>query len=56
MSQAKISWFLFIGILVSKTDNVIHFAHLLRQVSVDYVFMIKILIIAWKNKQGIIDG
>ena len=47
MSEAKISWFLRIGILVFKTDNVIHFANLVKQVSVDYVFMIKILITAW---------
>ena len=47
MSEAKVSWLLCIGILVSETDNVIHFAHLVKQASVDYVFMIKILIIAW---------
>ena len=47
MSEAKISWLLCIGILVSETDNIIDFAHLVKQVSVDYVFMTKILLIAW---------
>ena len=47
MSEAKVSWLLCIGILVSKTDNVMHFAHLVKQVSVNYVFMIDILLIAW---------
>ena len=35
-----------IGRLVSKTDNVMHLAHLVKQVGVDYVFMTKILLIA----------
>ena len=35
MSKAKISRLLSIGILVSETDNVIHFAYLVKQVSVD---------------------
>ena len=52
MSEAKTSLFLCIGILVSKTDNVINFAHLVKKVSVDYVFMIKILIIAGKTGKG----
>ena len=34
------------GRLDSKTDNVIDLAHLEKQVSVDYVFMTKILLIA----------
>ena len=33
--EAKVSWFLCIGTLVSKRDNVMHFAHLVKQVSVD---------------------
>ena len=52
MSVAKISWFLCIGILVSKTDNDIHFAHLEKQVGVEYVFMTKILIIPVKTGKG----
>ena len=47
MSEVEVSWLIYIGILVSKTDNVMHFAHLVKQVSVDYVFMIKILLNAW---------
>ena len=47
MSEAKISQFLCMRILISNTDNVIHFPHLVKQVNVDYVFMIKILIIIW---------
>ena len=35
MSKAKVSWLLCIGRLVSKTDNVMHFARLVRQASVD---------------------
>ena len=37
MSKAKVSWFLCIGRLVSKTDNVMHFARLVKQPSVDLV-------------------
>ena len=33
---------------------VMHLAHLVKQVSVDYVFMAKILFIVWENRQGII--
>ena len=33
MSKAKVSWLLCIGRLVSKTDNVMHFAHLVEQAS-----------------------
>ena len=47
MFEAKVSWLLCIGILVSKTDNVMHFAHLVKQVSVDCIFMIKSLLNAW---------
>ena len=47
MSEAKVSWLLCIGILVSKTDNVMHFAYLVKQVSVDCTFMTKILLNAW---------
>ena len=47
MSEAKVSWLLCIGILLSETDKVMHFTHLVKQVSVDYVFMIKILLITW---------
>ena len=41
-------WLLYIGRLVSKTDNVMNLAHLVKQASVDwiYVFMTKILLIA----------
>ena len=39
MFKAKVSW------LVSKTDNIIHLAHLAKQVGVDYIFMTKILLI-----------
>ena len=46
MSEAKVSLLLCIGILLSETDNVTHFAHLVKQVSVDYVFMTKVLLIA----------
>ena len=35
--KAKVSWLLCIGRLVSKTDNVIHFAHLVKQACVDLV-------------------
>ena len=37
MSKAKVSWLLCIGRLVSKTDNVMHFACLVKQGSVDLV-------------------
>ena len=37
MSKAKVSWLLCIGRLVSKTDNVMHFARLVKQASVDSV-------------------
>ena len=47
MSEAKVSWLRCIGKLVSKADNAMHFAHLLKQVSDDHVFMTKILLIAW---------
>ena len=47
MFEAKVWWILCIGRLVSKTDNVIHFAHLVKQVSVDCILMTKILLIAW---------
>ena len=47
MSEAKVSWLLCIGKLVSNADNVMHFAHLVKQVSIDHVFMTKILLIAW---------
>ena len=33
MSKAKVSWLLCIGRLVSKTDNVMHFARLVEQAS-----------------------
>ena len=44
MFEAKVSWLLYIGTLVSKTDNVMHFAHLVKHVSVDCIFMTKILL------------
>ena len=47
MYEAKVSWLLCVGKLVSKADNIMHFAHLVKQVSVDHVFMTKILFIAW---------
>ena len=34
---------LCIGRLVFKTDNIMHLAHLVKQVSVDYVFITKII-------------
>ena len=34
MPKAKVSWLLCIGRLVSKTDNVMHFARLVEQASV----------------------
>ena len=37
MCKAKVSWVLCIGRLVSKTDNVMHFAHLVKQASADWV-------------------
>ena len=37
MPKAKVSWLLCIGRLVSKTDNVIHFARLVKQAGVDLV-------------------
>ena len=37
MSKAEVSWLLCIGRMVSKTDNVMHFAHLVKQASVDLV-------------------
>ena len=37
MSKAKVSWLLCIGRLVSKTDNVMHFACLVKHASVDLV-------------------
>ena len=37
MSKTKVSWLLCIGRLVSKTDNVMHFARLVKQASVDLV-------------------
>ena len=37
MSKAKVSWLLCIGRLVSKTDNVMHFACLVKQACVDLV-------------------
>ena len=47
MSETKLSWLLSISSLVSKADKVMHIAHLVTQVSVDYVFMTKILLTAW---------
>ena len=43
MSETKVSWLLCIYRLVSKTDNVMYRAHLVKQVSLDYVFMTNIL-------------
>ena len=37
MPKAKVSWLLCIGRLVSKTDNVMHFARLVKQASIDLV-------------------
>ena len=37
MSKAKVPWLLCIGRLVCKTDNVRHFAHLVKQAGVDLV-------------------
>ena len=37
MPKAKVSWLLCIGRLVSKTDNVMHFARLVKQAGVDLV-------------------
>ena len=37
MSKAKVSWLFGIGRLVSETDNVMHFACLVKQASVDLV-------------------
>ena len=37
MAKAKVSWLLRIGRLVSKTDNVMHFARLVKQACVDLV-------------------
>ena len=37
MPKAKVSWLLCIGRLVSKTDNVMHFARLVKQACVDLV-------------------
>ena len=37
MSKTKVSWLLCIGKLVSKTDNAMHFARLVKQASVDFV-------------------
>ena len=37
MLEAKVSWLLCIGRLVSKTENVMHFAQLVKQPSVDSV-------------------
>ena len=37
MSKAEVSWLLCIGRLVSKTDNVMHFARLVKQGCVDLV-------------------
>ena len=37
MLKAKVSWLLCIGRLVSKTDNVMHFARLVKQACVDLV-------------------
>ena len=36
MLEAKVSWLLYLGRLVSKIDNVMHFARLVKQASVDY--------------------
>ena len=36
MPKAKVSWLLCIGRLVSKTDNVMHFARLVKQASADW--------------------
>ena len=47
MFEAKVWWILCIGVLVSKTDIVMLFAHLVKQVSVDCIFITKILLIAW---------
>ena len=37
MSKAEVSWLLCIGRLVSKTDNVMHFACLVKQANIDLV-------------------
>ena len=47
MSKAKVWWFLYIGRLVCKADNVMHLSHIVKQVYVDYVFMTKMLLITW---------
>ena len=46
MSEAKGLWLLYFRKLVSKADNAMHYAHLVKQVSIDHVFMTKILLIA----------
>ena len=38
MSEAKVSWIFCILKLVLKADNVVHFAHLVKQVSVDMFY------------------
>ena len=35
MAEAKLYGLLYIGKLVSKTDNIMHLAHLVKQVGVD---------------------
>ena len=47
MSKARVFWLLCIGRLVSKTDNILHLAHLAKQVGVYYILMTKILLTAW---------
>ena len=47
MSKAKVSWLLCIGRLVSKTDNVMHFASLVKQASVDSVSQSNCLFLAY---------
>ena len=52
MSEAKVSWLLCIGKLVSKADNVMHFAHFVNQVSIDHVLWLRSCSLPTKTSKG----
>ena len=51
MSGANVSGLLYIDKLVSNTDNIMHLAHLVKQVSADKIYVnrsnVNILLFAW---------
>ena len=54
MSKVKVSWLLCIGRLVSKTDDVMHFARLVKQASVDLGLTYSKFLTFWVSKSVVI--